>query len=73
MKLSRQEERIYSFMRNHGYINPLQAWEMCGVYRLSAVIHQLKAKGVEIHTKRVHMLNRFNEQIKFAEYQWIQP
>ncbi len=39
-----QEQRIIDYLRNHGKINPLQAWKECGVYRLSAVIFNLKRK-----------------------------
>ena len=66
-----QEQRIIDYLRNNGKINPLQAWQECGVYRLSAVIFNLKKKNIGIKSDRVKVLNRFDEDCNVAEYKLI--
>ena len=63
-----QEQRILDYLCNNQKINPLQAWQECGVYRLSAVIFNLKKKDVRIKSDRVKVLNRFDEDCSVAEY-----
>ena len=55
-------------MQRNNTINPLQSWVECGVYRLSAVIFNLKKKGYEIESNRRVTTNRFDEEVRFAEY-----
>ena len=69
--LTRQEQRILDYLRNNGKINPLQAWQECGGYRLSAVIFNLKKKRIVIQSDRVKVSNRFNEDCSVAEYKLI--
>ena len=64
--LGKQEQRVLDYMKKNSTINPLQSWVDCGVYRLSAVIFNLKKKGYEIESNR--SVTRFNEEVKFAEY-----
>ena len=66
--LGKQEQRVLEYMQKNNTINPLQSWVDCGVYRLSAVIFNLKKKGYEIASNRSVAMNRFNEEVKFAEY-----
>ena len=66
-----QEQRILDYLCNNQKINPLQAWQECGVYRLSAVIFNLKKKDVRIKSDRVKVLNRFDEDCNVAEYKLI--
>ena len=66
--LGKQEQRVLGYMQRNNTINPLQSWVECGVYRLSAVIFNLKKKGYEIESNRSVAMNRFDEEVKFAEY-----
>lgn len=66
--LTNQENRVFHYIQNHGKINPSTSWNMCGVYRLSAVIHNLKAKGYPIKSERKPIKNKFGERVVFAEY-----
>jgi len=66
-----QEQRIIDYLRNHGKINPLQAWKECGVYRLSAVIFNLKKKNIDIQSDRVKVQNKFDEDCNVAEYKLV--
>jgi len=67
-ELTKQESRILDFLKLKNKINPLSSWRFCGVYRLSAVIFNLKEKGFDITTNRVARKNKFGEKCHFAEY-----
>ena len=51
-----------------GAVNPMDAWNKCGVYRLSAVIHTLRKKGCEIITRDKKVQNQFGETCTVGEY-----
>ena len=67
-ELTKQESRVLDILKLKSKINPLSSWRFCGVYRLSAVIFNLKEKGYEIKTNRVARKNKFGEKCHFAEY-----
>ena len=68
--MKNQNERLIDYLKEHGKINPLQAWQELGIYRLSARIACIKAMGSIITTHRVNQPNRFGELCHFAEYVW---
>lgn len=69
MKLAPQQERVLNHLKKHGTIQPLEAWQELAVYRLSAVIFQLRAvHGFKIKTKQTTTLNRYAEKVSFATY-----
>ena len=63
-----QVKRLEKYLRQHKKINPLQAWNKLGIYRLSAVILKLRKRGLNIVTDRVDVLNQFNEACNVAQY-----
>jgi hypothetical protein len=63
-----QMERVLSHLKTKGTIQPLEAWRDLGIYRLSAVIFDLRQEGHKIDTKRIEMVNRFGEPALIAEY-----
>ena len=67
-QLGKQEQRVLDYIKSNNSINPLEQWVECGVYRLSAVIFNLKQKGYIIESKRKTSQNRFGEDVRFAEY-----
>jgi len=68
MSFSKQPQRILEYLRKHGRINPLQAWTVCGVYRLSAAILILRKDGYVIETTRMDVTNKFGEQCHVGNY-----
>lgn len=62
-----QDDRVYEFLKRHGSIEPLQAWERLGIYRLGACIHRLR-RDLPIETKRCRVRNKFGEPCHFARY-----
>jgi hypothetical protein len=63
-----QIDRVLSHLKSKGKIQPLEAWRDLGIYRLSAVIYELRQEGYKIATKRVEVVNRFGESAFIAEY-----
>ena len=66
--LTKQQERVLTYLQQNSEINPMSSWKYCGVYRLAAIIHQLKNKGYNILSSRNTTLNQFNENCSFATY-----
>lgn len=62
-KKQSQRERILSHLKSGRTLNPKQAWNLYGCYRLSARIHDLKKAGFDIVTRLVHV-----DGNKYAEY-----
>jgi hypothetical protein len=63
-----QMDRVLSHLKSYGSIQPLGAWRDLGIYRLSAVIYDLRQEGHKITTRRVEVVNRFGEPALIAEY-----
>jgi hypothetical protein len=47
-----QDERLLEYLENNKSINPLTAWRKLGIYRLSAVVFNLRQDGYKIITHR---------------------
>ena len=63
-----QCERIIRHLNDHGSINPAEAMEQYGIYRLSARIADLKAQGYNITSKIEKGKNRYDEAVHYAVY-----
>ena len=63
-----KQERVFTYLKEHGSVEPIEAWRELGVYKLSAVILELRKAGHEIVTERRNSLNRFGELCNFAHY-----
>jgi len=65
-----QDERLLDYMRDNKHIDPLQAWQELGIYRLAACIHRLRKQGHNIISNRKKVQNRFGEVCNVADYRW---
>jgi len=65
-----QDLRLLDYLKDNGSIDPLQAWQELGIYRLSACIHRLRLQGWEITTERKTVHNRFDEACYVANYKF---
>ena len=65
-----QCERLKEYLKVNGSINPLEAWNEIGVYRLSARINDLR-KEMKIDTCTVEVKNKFGEICRVAEYRVV--
>ena len=60
--MKNQKERTLYYIRQYGSITPLQAMRDLGVYRLSAVVFDLKEEGHDIETTLVEVSNRLDRK-----------
>lgn len=65
-----QVERLEAHFKAHGSIEPLEAWQKLGIYRLSEVVRKLRAEGNCIETETVKVKNCFGEDVEFGRYIW---
>tara|TARA_R100000773_G_C4221308_1_gene120442 strand:- start:4011 stop:4250 length:240 start_codon:yes stop_codon:yes gene_type:complete len=65
-----QEKQIKHYLESGGKISGISALDKFGCYRLSAVIFNLREKGLDIKTK---MVATNNGQKKYAEYYLENP
>ena len=63
-----QTSRLIKYLEANGTINPLQAWQELGIYRLGARIFDAKKLGYNIQSGRVSVKNQFGESCLVAEY-----
>lgn len=68
----KQKERLLEWLETHESINPLQAWRFLGIYRLSAVIYDLRKEGCVIETERRPVKNRFGEICHVGFYKLVE-
>jgi hypothetical protein len=66
--ITNQKVIIEKWLRDHGSITGKQAMDDCGVYRLSAVIYELRKRGIDIETNMIYVKNRYNGQSRIAQY-----
>ncbi len=63
-----QNKRLLKRLQEGKRVDPLSAWSVLGIYRLSARIHDLREEGHKIETERIQVKNQFNETITVANY-----
>lgn len=63
-----QRNAILNHLRNIGSITSMEAFNLYGVTRLSAIIHDLRDMGFPIHTIMVDGKTRFGDSTKYAKY-----
>lgn len=68
MKKKSQEERILSFIKRHGKITTLDAFNEIGCSRLSARIFDLRQMGHDIVSERIEVKNRYGEKCYVVAY-----
>lgn len=68
IKLSKAQKRVFDYIMEFGSITSLQAFTDLGETRLSAVVFDLKKKGVVITAKNKKVSNRYGESRIIKEY-----
>lgn len=63
-----QNERILSYIEEHGSITQLEALNDLGVMRLASRISDLKRKGYNIISENVTIKNRYGEKCSIKKY-----
>ena len=63
-----QPARLLAELRAGNAINPLCAWRNLGIYRLAAIVFELRRAGWPIQTERRPVQNRFGEKCSVGFY-----
>lgn len=71
IKLSKAQQRVFDYIVEFGSITTLQAFVDLGESRLSAMIFELKKKGVHIIGERKTVKNRYGENRSIKEYRIV--
>lgn len=66
--VSSQKEKILRHLELFGSIDPVQALQEYGVFRLAARIDELRRDAYEIDTHLVKTINRFGEDVRYGRY-----
>lgn len=61
--------RVYQYLKTHKGITSVQAFELFGATRLSAIIYNLRKYGCIIDSSSKEGKNRYDEPVRFVEYQ----
>ena len=63
-----QPARALSFLLTGNRLNPLEAWQRLGIYRIARSVFDLRALGWPVQTEHIDVGNRFGEVCHVAEY-----
>lgn len=64
-----QEMAITEYIKEHGSITPMEAWEHLGITKLATVVSLMRRKkGVKFIIERVDTVNRYGHDVRFARY-----
>lgn len=64
-----QTSVVLAHLQEHGSITSLEAFELYGVTRLSALIFNLRAEGYAIESITEHTTNRYGRRVPYARYE----
>ena len=63
-----QHDRIIDYMKKHGSITTLQAYNDLGITKLTTRISELRSSGKVINGERITVKNRFDEECHVNRY-----
>lgn len=63
-----QTERLLAHLEAGKPIDGIKAWELLGIYRLSARIWDLREDGYDIEDVTIRGKNRFGEHVHYKKY-----
>ena len=63
-----QNDKVVDFLMRNAGMTSMDAFREYGITRLSARIHELRAKGYDIETFMTDVVNRYDEKCRVAMY-----
>lgn len=61
-------QKIFNHLKENGSITSWEAIQLYGATRLSALIFNLRKKGIEIKSEMVQFTDRYGDKSTFAKY-----
>ena len=71
MKLGGNTARVLKYLQTHNGITSMEAFELFGATRLSAIIFNLRKYGFEIESIPMRGKNRYGDPVNFVKYHLI--
>lgn len=69
IKLTGNTGRILEYLKNHkNGITSIQAFEMFGATRISAIIYNLRKYGYNVESIWKEGKNRYGDEVRFVQY-----
>ena len=68
IKNGSQENMILNYIKEHGSITTFQAVKDLGISQAHARIWGLKKRGINIKTRRITVINRYQDPVRVVEY-----
>jgi hypothetical protein len=68
MTIDSQKQKVLRHLEMFGSIDPVQALQEYGIFRLAARIDELRREAYEIETHLVKTINRFGEDVRYGRY-----
>ncbi len=66
--MKNQKERILDYMKEHGGITDVEAYNRLAIRRLGARIYDLKADGHGIVSETIKAKNRYDQPVRITKY-----
>lgn len=64
-----QADRLLDYLLEHpGGLNPLEAWQRLGIYRVADPAHRLRSRGFAVKTAVEIVSNQFGEECRVGLY-----
>lgn len=61
-------KKVYAHLEKYGSITSNEAWEAYGVTRLSAIVFNLRRKGMDIETVNEECTDRYGDSSRYGRY-----
>jgi len=71
MASTSQKKEVLKYLQAGNTITSMEAIDLFGATRLSAIIYDIKADGYNISTTMVDGKNRYGNSVSYAEYKLI--
>ena len=68
MKDNTQRKAILDHLMTQKSITSMEAFELYGATRLSAIVFDLRKMGYDIVTHNMHTINRYGQNTNYAKY-----
>ena len=66
-----QRAEVLNYLKEHGSITSMEAFELFGATRLSAIIFTFREQGYRIATMDMSTKNRYGQKVRYAKYVYM--
>lgn len=63
-----QDERIFNYIKEHGSITPMEAWNELGITKLATRVSEMSRAGIQFDKEMVKGKNRYGKPVSYMRY-----